>query len=366
MYRRLSTLYGLAILAVVISHTTGWGITAMFWWAHRYRPVTSPNFDQFGTLPYYILIILQQLSFFSVPAFIFGSGFFVAYASRGSSTQVSWKTIRSRLSYLLIPYLIWSVLIFSIDYLQGIKFQPIEYIYKLIFGQAVPPYYFIPVLCQLFLLSPFILPIVKKSPKFALIISGLFQLIVLILHYNTLLKFLSIGAYLVSFPEWFFGNWIFFFTLGSVAGTYITEFKLWITKLKWFSLFILFVFGCLQILESEFLYRLTGIDARGPEAITSSIYAFSFILVFFAFENIKIPFSRHLVQLGKYSYGIYLIHYSVLFFTARLIYHFAPIILGKVLIFQIFLIAVGLAFPLIMMILVEKSRGRKYYRYLFG
>ena len=49
MNRKLFLLNGLAIQAVVANHASGWGITAMFWWAHRYLPVESPNFDQLGS-----------------------------------------------------------------------------------------------------------------------------------------------------------------------------------------------------------------------------------------------------------------------------------------------------------------------------
>ena len=78
MRRQIPILRGLAILAVVYNHATGWGYTAMFWWADRYRQVGSlPNYDQMGSLPYYVLAVIQQLAQFSVPAFLFISGFFI-------------------------------------------------------------------------------------------------------------------------------------------------------------------------------------------------------------------------------------------------------------------------------------------------
>ena len=49
-------LNGLAILAVVFNHASGWGYTAMVYWADRYRPVTVPNFDQVWSPSFYGLI----------------------------------------------------------------------------------------------------------------------------------------------------------------------------------------------------------------------------------------------------------------------------------------------------------------------
>lgn len=112
MTKRLFLLNGLAILAVVCSHATGWGSIAMSPWADRYRLVVGPDYDQTGTLPYYMLLAMKCLMPFSVPAFLFVSGFFVAYAARGSQSALSWKMVIVRLRNLLVPYLIWSVVIF--------------------------------------------------------------------------------------------------------------------------------------------------------------------------------------------------------------------------------------------------------------
>jgi len=65
MTKRLFLLNGLAILAVVCSHTTGWGSIAMSPWADRYRLVVGPNYDQTGTLPYYMLLAMKCLMPFS-------------------------------------------------------------------------------------------------------------------------------------------------------------------------------------------------------------------------------------------------------------------------------------------------------------
>ena len=134
--RRLPVLRGLAILAVVCNHAVGWGYIAMFWWTPRYRDVVSvPNYDRLGSLPYYGLLVVQQLALFSVPAFLFMSGFFVAYAARASSPTLSWKVTRKRITDLLWPYLVWSLVIFVGDALQGQKYTLVEYVGRLAVGE---------------------------------------------------------------------------------------------------------------------------------------------------------------------------------------------------------------------------------------
>ena len=87
MVRRLYLLTGIAIFAVVLNHAAGWGFTSMFWWVNRYSSLTPPNYDQVGSLSYYFLVVLKQITTFSVPAFLFVSGFFVTYAYKGVDHQ---------------------------------------------------------------------------------------------------------------------------------------------------------------------------------------------------------------------------------------------------------------------------------------
>ena len=146
MIRRLLLLNGLAIMSVVIFHATGWGFVAMFSWTHRYMPVTSPNYDQVGSIWYYIGQIVEQFVVFSVPAFLFVSGFFIAFATGRNRPNVNWNTIKSRIQNLIIPYLVWSFLLFILLFAQGTRYSVKQYLVLLITGQTNPAYYFVPLL----------------------------------------------------------------------------------------------------------------------------------------------------------------------------------------------------------------------------
>ncbi len=174
MTRRVFLLMGLAILAVILSHAAGWGQIAMFNWADRTRPVIAPNYDLVGTLDDYILLVIRQITAFAVPAFLFCSGFFVAFAARSNRGVFTWRMVRVRLVNLLIPYLIWSVLWYGLDTVQGHGYPPGKFLTNLVTGMTdgSGSYYFVPLVCQFYILSPFIMRLAKSRPRMLLTVAG--------------------------------------------------------------------------------------------------------------------------------------------------------------------------------------------------
>ena len=165
MRKQIPILRGLAILAVVLYHCAAWGHTAMFFFAHRFRQVESPNFDQFGSLTYYILLAIERLAWFSVPAFLFVAGFSMAYSAAGDRVATSWKTVRARIGHILWPYLIWSLVVFLGDgFFLRITYSPAEYLRRLVTGEAVDLYYFVILLLQFYIMSPPITRLAKTRP----------------------------------------------------------------------------------------------------------------------------------------------------------------------------------------------------------
>ena len=292
MTRRVFLLMGVAILAVVWSHAAGWGQIAMFLWTDRYRPVTVPNFDQLGTPSYYALLVIRQLTVWAVPAFLFISGFFVAYAARGSRSALSWKTVRVRIINLVVPYLIWSVMCFIGNALDGIIYTPLEYLERLVSGKADGPYFYVPLLCQFYLLAPLVVPIAKTKRWLLLLIVGFLQLGSLSLRYRVFFGVDIPGATVVT-QGWLLFRWAFFFPFGIVCGLRAQQLNRWLARYKWSILAATIFLGLLAILEPEVIYRTTGEERRFvPGTILTSLYSVAFILCFLAFDNVSIPFSR--------------------------------------------------------------------------
>jgi len=367
MIRRLFLLMGLAILAVVWSHAAGWGQIAMFLWTDRYRPVAAPNFDQLGTPSYYVLLVIRQLTVWAVPAFLFISGCFVAYAARGSRSALSWKTVRVRITNLLVPYAIWSVMCLIGNALDGITYTPLEYLERLVSGKADGPYFYVPLLCQFYLLAPLVVPMAKTRRWLLLLGAGLLQIGALGLRYRVFFGVDIPGARVVA-QGWLLFMWAFFFPFGIVCGLRAKQLKHWLTQYKWSLLVVTIVLGLLAILEPEVIYRTTGKEWRFvPGTISTSLYSVAFILCFLAFDKVSIPFSGTVHQLGRRSYGIYLLHMRVMAFVARVIRQVAPRMLAhQVLVIMPMALAVGLTVPLFFMAFVSRSPVRKSYRYLFG
>ena len=153
----------LAILTVVCDHAAQWGTTSMFWWTDRYLAVPLTIAEQMNTISYFILAVVRKLATFSVPAFLVIGGLFVSYAARGSKSSLNWKTVKVRILNLLPPYLFWSSVILFGDALQGQVYTPLEYLQKLCLGQAIGAYFYIPVLCQLYVLSPLVVSWAKTD-----------------------------------------------------------------------------------------------------------------------------------------------------------------------------------------------------------
>jgi len=369
MTRRVFLLMGLAIFAVVLSHAAGWGQIAMVNWTDRYRPVTVPNYDAVGSLGWNVLVFIRQIVVWAVPAFLFCSALFVTYAARGSQGVFSWKMARVRIVGLLIPYLIWSIFWFVMDALEHTFYSPGEYISRLIVGKADGgSYFFIPLLCQFYLLSPLIVQGAKSKPKRLLVVAVVIQLIGFGIQY---LRF--VGMAVPSFIKWIIDSWLFFmwstyFALGLVYGFHSERIKQAVLRYKWILFACLLIFGVIAVFEAEAIFSLTKYDVRYvPFTFSAWFYSIAFLLAFVVFDKTSIPLQSRIISLGGKSLGIYLIHAKAISYVARLIRQVAPRLLAyPVLIFSPLMLVVGLAVPLLLMAIVSRTPLRRYYRYLFG
>jgi peptidoglycan/LPS O-acetylase OafA/YrhL len=369
MVKRLLYLNGLAALGAVLNHSTAVGFIALIWWADRYQDVISPALGKIGSLPYYGLRLIEQGIIFAIPAFVFVSGYFIAAATGRSQKTVGWALIFARLRKLLIPFLLWCLLLIALDALQGKELTLQKIIVSILTGTVEPPYYYVPMIAQLFLLAPLLVPLVRERPKLMLAAGALLHLAIFLLNYALILG-LDLGAFkplTILNQSYLFTTRLFWFIIGLSAGFHLNEFKSFLAKYHRIFLFLAMAGFIAGFLEWEYLLKLSGQAWLSPqETLIDQIYGLGVIFAFLAFERVSLPAGNAMSSLGTRSFGVYLIHSPVLEIASKIIYHFVPFLLGYQIVFLPLMVAVGLAVPLVMMAVVNRSPARRFYEYIFG
>lgn len=360
LFKRILFLNGIGVIALVINHAADWGLQAMFDWTDRYMPVSVPNYDQLGTLPFYITVWIRQLVSIDIPAFLFVSGFFIAYAAGREQPNLKWKVVFNRIKVLIPPFIIWTI----------VRYILLRQVPSSVHDVLMPVFY-IPLITQFYLISPFIVSIVQKRWKLMLVatlittlsIKGLRYLFVFDIHFKGLDQLIALTEYYI------FPMSLFWFVFGMVYGFHFKDFSQRLEKIKWGLLIGCIVFGALIMVEYSVLWDLSGRDwlGRGVDLIfTKTIYRSLFLLTFLAFYKAKLPFQDKLSKLGSKSLGVYVVNQNANYVVALFMYFVTPWILGIQIMYQSIIIAVGLGIPLLLMAIVNRPPTRKYYRYLFG
>ncbi len=361
MARKLLLLNGFAILFVTIHHATAYGLQAMFFWTDRYLPVTVPNFDQLDSLAYYVTMTLRQLATFAVPAFLFISGYFIAFLAKGKKSGITWEMVLPRVKILVIPLILWT----AIRYILLRHFPTTLH-------EVFNPYHFIPLLIQFYLLSPFLIPLANNHWKLFLLGAAVIQLGLPILISSNGFGVEFQGQELLSSltPRWLIpGDFPFWFPFGLVVGLHFQQFQVWLAQAKRTLAVGMVAFGSLAVIEYQVRNYLVNGDPEldpSPGGIMKTLFVLAFLLWFITLDENAIPFSNIFSKLGVQSLGIYLVNIPTVYVVAVLMYHFTPRLLGNQLFYQGILFVVGLGGPLLLMEVVRRSPARRWYRHMFG
>ncbi len=371
MTRRLLPLGGLAILAVVLNHAAGYGQIALFLWADRYLPVTVPYWGALGSVSHYVLLFLRSMGSVSVPCFLFISGFFATYVARaGQAGYQQWKAVLRRVKSLAVPCVVWSVFIYLGDALQGITYMPLEYGTKILTTGASGHLFFVPLLCSLYLLSPWIVASARRRPCLLLGACALAQGGALVTQYLRRCGITSSELTWVqrATPAWSILWWIIYFALGAVTALNRRKVTALVARYRWPILACTIATWGLNVLESDVIVRVLRENwLASVDTLSCTLFALSALACFVAFSDSQFPHSATLAELSKRSYGVYLVHMSVIDTAARAVRWFTPGVLA----YQAFLVpmlaAIGLAVPLLAMAIVRRwAPLARSYRYLFG
>jgi len=371
MTKRLLQLGGLAIVIVVVNHAAHYGQIAMFLWADSYRSVSVPDWGAIGSTAYWVLIVVRSFGVFTVPAFLFSSGYFSVYIARSYlPTRNRWGAVSRRVINLIIPYAFWSAVVFVGDALQGVVYAPLDYCVKLLTTGASSHLYFVPLLCACYLLSPWVIASVRRSPRLIVSVSALLQAGALVGRY--LGRFGAGGtitAWLARLTPWWSLTWWFvYFVLGVVVALNIQRTRDFLWRYRWQTVALAVTMWLFCLLEADALLRVPGTEwTAGIDTVSGSLFAVFAIASFLAFSEVRVPGMETLSKLSKYSYGLYLVHLPLMGLLAYIIRRMAPWMLAYQLPLVLLLFAAGFGLPLLAMKALSRWRPtRRIYPYLFG
>lgn len=286
---------GLAILSVVTIHALA--TTLEF-------PIDSPNF-QFG-------LFARQFVNFAVPLFLAISGYF-SFSSVSASRNY-WSYIQNRISRLLPPYLLWTVVYLLIR--MDNPFSSLSHFAMIFFaGTGIDIGYFVIVLIQFIFLAPFIHRLTSKKAHLTLMI--ILSATGLALSYFLRLGFTDLPISKFPLSVLFFIVWYPFFHLG----IYVRMFPLNATRWRPLILSLLGIFFLLSLIEA------IALTPYSVSVATSQIKVSSFLVSSLLFLCISMTsqsssdgaINRILVLSGRNSYLIYLCHLLFLVPISRLL-----------------------------------------------
>jgi len=276
----------IACLAVVLGHAAYSGV------------LLFPENNQSS----HLLTAFRMATMFATPTFVFISEFLFAKSYQNGLPRGFFKT---RLKYLLIPYLIMAV-VYALVFSEYLKVSTISIeIFKNIFlGNFVA--YFILIIFQFYLLhfllhKKMLIWNIKKILLISLLVNitylGIFNFIPA--PSNSLIQYFWNRGHWILAP-----GWIFYFTLGYYSGRYYDQLLSFLSKHKNKTLMTPFVLLFFVLL----LRYLELPDVNSSKRIDVLFYTISIIfLIMFLTSKVKFP-PRIVMFISNYSFSIFLLH----------------------------------------------------------
>lgn len=279
---------GVAILAVILVHVTAFNMRA-------FDELTDGG----------IFFAINQLGRFCVPVFFMISGLFMFYRYYENEPFPIKSFFKKRMTYIIAPYLIWSVIYLFYGRMVHPETAPrpgAQSIEAIFTGGAYYHLYFLIVMVQFYVLLPVLIWAFRKFGGLTVIAFSLF--INVIAETMTWWEVVEKWPWLESYTEnamYYFPVWLFYFCLGCWIGQRVDRIYEFIKKVPLSATVILYLTSALAMLIESFARKQTGFF--NYSVIVYSV--FSLILLYHVFSKWKFSW---LYTLGRYSFGLYLIH----------------------------------------------------------
>ena len=264
---------GICILAVIMIH--------------------CPSGQSQPVIDYTAWVILRQFINFPVSMFIFLAGYFMT----PEKTQGDYKTFLFKRGgiRLLLPYIVWScIYLLKTAILGGLTLRHV--VYALIFEKAATPFYYIVVMIQLTIITPWL---VKHRKKWMYLVTPAY--LIIIYTYNIVTRTVPL-LYETLFPAWFL-----FYLLGmdcrsGNAGRWIKKINIY-----WVGIALL-----ISIAEASLLKIAGCVDGFVTSQIRFGSFIYAAALAFWLMKRQSGPKRNILSSIGDCSYGIFYCHMLIL------------------------------------------------------
>ncbi|NFD52911.1 acyltransferase [Clostridium botulinum] len=289
----MDLLRALSTIAVILIHVTG---TILY---------NSNN----KSLTYNSSLVLNQLTRFSVPAFIFLSGFGLALSYKKESKYLAY--LGHRLKKVVPDYFAWYIV--YIFLLEDINLSYHDKIISIFHGTLYYHFYFVPIIIILYLIFPIFYNFFRT--KLALFITFFLNMgIYILLRYPNIPKSISENLTRESVV-----SWIFYFVLGVYFCSNYDKIHIFIKKHRNKLLFLLLLSTYILLKDTFLCLRANNDLDYGTTFIRPSVMLFSifFILYIMSFNFNNLSFKKIFYMISKHSYTIYLSHPLLLYWLKK-------------------------------------------------
>lgn len=284
-------LRGIAIIAVVAMHAIPW---------QQYTNSVG--------------LSCRQLLNFAVPAFLFMAGYWSAKKPISSLEDYKQFLIK-RFLRIAIPYLFWSVIYLSYEDIKIHDFDLEKTLVVLLTGKASVQFYFIILIAQLYVLTPLLQYAARKWYGVALVfLLNMIYLLVQYPMYSPVISSFAEPRQLVHIPfHVLFLSMVFFYQGGLLMRSHYSGASVPST-IRVAVLPAILLSAAISIKEALMIVAHGGtwLAAISPLKYSSFAYSSSIILGFLALRKGFKNWPKLLVTIGRYSFGIFLVHMIVL------------------------------------------------------
>lgn len=258
-------------------------------------------YRQFDSLGHVFEIALRESFNFAVPLFLTISGFFIGRKCYNKSEDYLYL-LKKQVIRVYLPAILWSIPMVIWKIIKGYDIG--ASLVKGVVLMSFDPYYFVILVMQFYVLTP-ILVRLSLSKWGGVIIVAINAAFVFILNY-----FIESFGLTTMFLVGPFVYWIVFYYIGIKLSMSNRDYGIKIPL-------VLIIIGFVaQMIETYFLMSLGhfGIGIK----VSAWIYAAGMVLFFFS-NKVELAMSkvqgwafRKVVTIGRFSFGIYLLHVYVL------------------------------------------------------